>query len=282
MRPGQLIYTYLHLASNEKLTKKMLRKKVTGIAYETIQLDDGSLPLLTPMSEVAGRLAVQKGAQSLESFAGGMGILISGVSGVKPADVVILGAGTAGSNACRVAVGMGAHVSVLDINPPRLAKLYDAMNGRVTTIMSNRANIEEELSHADLVISTVLVPGARTPRLITRGLIKRMREGSVFLDISIDQGGSSETSRPTSHHDPVYVVDGVVHYCVANMPGAVPRTSTYALTNVTLEYGLMLADKGLEDAVAESAPLRRGINTHDGRIFHEGVAQAFGLEWIEW
>jgi alanine dehydrogenase len=282
MRPGQLIYTYLHLASNEKLTKKMLRKKVTGIAYETIQLDDGSLPLLTPMSEVAGRLAVQKGAQSLESLAGGMGILISGVSGVKPADVVILGAGTAGSNACRVAVGMGAHVSVLDINPPRLAKLYDAMNGRVTTIMSNRANIEEELSHADLVISTVLVPGARTPRLITRGLIKRMREGSVFLDISIDQGGSSETSRPTTHHDPVYVVDGVVHYCVANMPGAVPRTSTYALTNVTLEYGLMLADKGLEDAVAESAPLRRGINTHDGRIFHEGVAQAFGMESFEW
>jgi alanine dehydrogenase len=177
---------------------------------------------------------------------------------------------------------MGAHVSVLDINPPRLAKLYDAMNGRVTTIMSNRANIEEELSHADLVISTVLVPGARTPRLITRGLIKRMREGSVFLDISIDQGGSSETSRPTTHHDPVYVVDGVVHYCVANMPGAVPRTSTYALTNVTLEYGLMLADKGLEDAVAESAPLRRGINTHDGRIFHEGVAQAFGMESFEW
>ncbi|PCJ56035.1 MAG: alanine dehydrogenase [Candidatus Hydrogenedentota bacterium] len=277
MRSGQIIYTYLHLASNEKLTKALMRRGVTAIAYETIQLDSGALPLLVPMSEVAGRLAVQKGAQCLESILGGRGILLSGVSGVKPADVVILGAGVAGSNACRVAVGMNAHVSVMDINPQKLAYLYDVMGGKVTTIMSNPANVEEEVSNADLVIGTVLVPGARTPRLVSRKMVRQMRKGSVLLDIAIDQGGCAETSRPTTHGDPVYMVNDVVHYCVANMPGAVPRTSTYALTNVTLEYGLLLADKGFDQAVEMNEPLRKGVNVHDGKIRYEAVAKALQL-----
>ncbi len=281
MHAGQIIYTYLHLASDEKLTRALMRSGVTAIGYETIQLEDGTLPLLTPMSEVAGRLAVQKGAQCLEAISGGMGILISGVSGVRPADVVIIGAGVAGSNACRVAVGMGAHVSVLDVKPQKLAYLYDAMQGQVTTIMSNKANIEEAVADADLVICTVLVPGARAPRLITRQLVKRMRPGSVLLDIAIDQGGCSETSRPTTHTNPTYIVNDVVHYCVANMPGAVPRTSTYALTNVTLEYGLLLADAGFKKAIAKSEALRRGVNVHDGKVCHAGVAEAFGMEAID-
>ncbi len=281
MWDGQIVYTYLHLASNEKLTRALMRAGVTAIAYETIQMDDGSLPLLTPMSEVAGRLAVQKGAQGLEALPGGMGILISGVSGVKPADVVILGAGVAGSNACRVAVGMGAHVSVIDINPTKLAYLYDAMQGQVTTIMSNRANIEEEVTNADLVISTVLVPGARTPRLISKKLVKAMRPGSVLVDIAIDQGGTSDTSRPTTHHEPTFLQDDVVHYCVANMPGAVPRTSTYALTNVTLGYGLQIADMGVEEAIDDNEALRRGVNVYAGEVRHKGVADAFGMEWSE-
>lgn len=281
LREQQIIYTYLHLASNGPLTRALVERNITGIAYETIQLNDGSLPLLTPMSEVAGRLAVQKGAQCLEAKSGGMGILISGVSGVKPAKVVILGAGIAGSDACRVAVGMGARVSVLDINPAKLRYLYDTMQGRVMTIMSNRANIEEEALRADLLICTVLVAGARTPRLVPESLVKRMRPGSALVDVAIDQGGCAETSRPTTHHDPTYIVHGVVHYCVANMPGAVPRTSTYALTNVTLEYGLMLADKGFERAVYDSVPLRRGVNVHRGQICHKGVGEAFGLPWHE-
>jgi len=277
MREGHIVYTYLHLASNEDLTRRMMRSGVTGIGYETIQLEDGALPLLTPMSEVAGRLAVQKGAHCLEAAPGGMGTLISGVSGVRPADVVILGAGVAGSNACRVAVGMGGHVSVLDIKPQKLAYLYDAMQGQVTTIMSNSANIEEAVANADLVICTVLVPGAKAPRLISKALVKRMRPGSVLLDIAIDQGGCAETSRPTTHHDPTYIVNDVVHYCVANMPGAVPRTSTYALTNVTLEYALLLADHGFDTAVADSPALRKGVNVHAGAVCHPGVADAFDL-----
>jgi len=278
MRAGQIIYTYLHLASDEKLTRLLMKRGVTAIGYETIQLEDGSLPLLTPMSEVAGRLAVQKGAQCLERLAGGMGILISGVSGVRPADVVIIGAGVAGTNACRVAVGMGAHVSVLDVKPQKLAYLYDAMQGQVTTIMSNNANIEDAVEHADLVICTVLVPGAKAPKLISKNLVKRMRAGSVLVDIAIDQGGCAETSRPTTHSDPTYVVHDVVHYCVANMPGAVPRTSTYALTNVTLEYALLIADIGFEKAIKKSAALRRGVNVHEGKVWHPGVAAAFGME----
>ncbi len=251
LRPGLILYTYLHLASNEALTRRMLDARATGIAYETIQPPDGSLPLLTPMSEVAGRLSVQKGAQCLEAFSGGAGILLGGVSGVKPANVVILGAGVAGSNACQMAVGMGAHVTVIDIDPARLRHLHDIMGGRIATVMSNRANIAEEVTQADLVIGAVLVPGALAPMLVSGDLVRRMRPGSALVDIAIDQGGCVETARPTTHDNPTYLVHDVVHYCVANMPGAVPRTSTYALTNATLGYGLAVADKGFERAVAE-------------------------------
>lgn len=279
MREGQIVYTYLHLASNEDLTRRLLAQGVTGIGYETVELDDGSLPLLVPMSEVAGRLAVQKAAQCLEAINRGRGMLLGGVSGVKPADVVILGAGVAGSNACRVAVGMGAHVSILDVNPGKLRYVYDTNGGRVTTIMSNRANVEEEVAKADVVIGTVLVAGAKTPQLISKGLVKRMRSGSAIVDIAIDQGGCAETSRPTTHRDPMYAVSDVVHYCVSNMPGAVPRTSTYALTNATLGYGLLIADHGFKEAILISEPLKRGVNTHAEKVRHKAVAEAFGMDW---
>lgn len=278
MRAGQIVYTYLHLASNEKLTRALLKKKVTAVGYETIQLDDGSLPLLIPMSEVAGRLSVQKGAHCLEVGSGGQGMLLSGVSGVRPANVVILGAGIAGCNACQVAVGMGAQVSVLDINPARLRYIHDIMGGHVTTVMANTANIGEEVVQADLVITAALRPGARAPLLITRKLIKAMRPGSAIVDIAIDQGGCCETSRPTTHQDPTYIVHDVVHYCVANMPGAVPRTATYALTNATLNYGLMLADHGLEGAIAEDDALALGLNTWDGHLTHPAVASTFKMK----
>jgi len=281
LRPGLILYTYLHLASSEMLTRALLDKKVTAIGYETIQLDDGSLPLLTPMSEVAGRLAVQKGAWCLEAVNGGQGILLGGVSGVKPAQVVVLGAGVAGTNACQIAAGMGAHVTVIDINPARLRYLQDIMQGRVTTLMSNRANIADEVSRADLVIGSVLVPGAKAPKLITEDMIKSMRPGSAFIDIAIDQGRCAETSRPTTHADPVYKVHEVVHYCVTNMPGAVPRTSTYALTNVTMGYGLALADKGFERAISMDPALRRGVNTLNGQITCRPVAESFGMTWRE-
>lgn len=277
MRPGQLLYTYLHLASNRELALALLERRVTAIAYETIQLTDGSLPLLFPMSEVAGRLSVQMGARCLETGCGGRGILLSGVSGVRPANVVILGAGTAGANACHIAVGMGAHVSILDINPARLRYLHDVHGGHLTTVMANTANIWEEVAQADLVIGAVLQPGARTPRLVPRELVKTMRPGSAIVDVAIDQGGCCETSRPTTHHDPIYLEENVVHYAVANMPGAVPRTSTHALTNVTLSYGLALADAGLEKAVTRDAALRRGVNTHAGKLVCAAVGEALGL-----
>jgi len=281
MREGQIVYTYLHLASNEALTKALLRRKVTAFGYETIQLDDGSLPLLFPMSEVAGRLSIQKGAQCLEAGSKGRGILLSGVSGVRPANVVILGAGTSGSNACHIAVGMGANVSILDISPARLRYIHDIMGGHVTTVMANAANIGEEIVHADLVIGAVLLPGARAPRLITKSLIKQMRKGAAIVDIAIDQGGCCETARPTTHHDPIYWINDVVHYCVANMPGAVPRTSTYALTNVTLSYGLELAQKGVEAAIAGNPALHKGLNTCQGRLTCKPVAEAFGMDYHE-
>jgi alanine dehydrogenase len=281
MRPGQIIYTYLHLASSESLTKRLLEKRVTGVAYETIQIEDGSLPLLTPMSEVAGRLAVQKGAQCLEAHAGGLGVLLGGVSGVKSARVVILGAGVAGSNACFIAAGMGAQVTVLDINPGKLRYLHDIMGGHVTTVMSNRATISEEVADADLVIGCVLVPGARAPRLVTEKMVKSMRPGSAIVDIAIDQGGCIETARPTTHAEPTYRVHDVVHYCVSNMPGAVPRTSTYALTNVTMGYGLAIADKGLDLALREDDALRKGLNVRDGKITYKAVADAFGMTYHE-
>ena len=233
LRPGLILFTYLHLAAAEQLTQVLLDRQVTALGYETIQLEDGSLPLLAPMSEVAGRLAFQVGAWSLQTHNGGRGVLLSGASGVKPGHVVILGAGIVGANACQVAVGVGAYVSILDVNPARLRYVHDILGGHVTTVMSNRANIEEEVTAADLVISSVLVPGARAPRLLTRDLFRNMRAGTAFVDISIDQGGSAETSRPTTHHDPIYREEEVVHYCVTNMPAIVPHTSTYALTNVT-------------------------------------------------
>jgi alanine dehydrogenase len=276
LRPGLIVFTYLHLAADETLTRTLLEKQVTALGYETIQLDDGTLPLLAPMSEVAGRLAIQVGAWCLEAQNGGRGVLLSGASGVKPARVVILGAGIAGTNACQVAVGVGANVSILDINPARLRYVHDILGGHVTTVMSNRANIEEEVIASDLLISTVLVPGARAPKLLSRAMFRSMKPGAAFVDISIDQGGSAETSRPTAPHDPIYREEGTVHYCVTNMPAIVPHTSTYALTNVTLSYALELADKGLL-ALRENPALRRGLNTFQGHVTHAGVATAFGL-----
>jgi alanine dehydrogenase len=275
LRPGLILFTYLHLAANEALTRVLVERRVRAIAYETIQLDDGSLPLLSPMSEVAGRLAVQAGAWCLQATNGGRGILLSGVAGVRPATIVILGAGIAGTSACQVAVGIGAHVSILDVQPAKLRYVHDILGGHVTTVMSNRANVEEEVRSADLVIGTVLIPGALAPKLLSRALVAAMRPGSALVDVSIDQGGCSETSRPTSHHDPIYVEEGVVHYCVTNMPGAVPHTATYALTNATLSYAMALADRGFADAVASDPALRRGVNVADGAIAHPGVAAAF-------
>ncbi len=280
MREGQIIYTYLHLAAVKALTLALMKRKVIAIAYETIELPDRSLPLLAPMSEVAGRLSIQVGAQCLEAKAKGMGILLGGVSGVKPAEVVIIGAGIAGANACQIAVGMGAHVTILDINAARLGYISDIMQGHVTTLMSNRANIEEAVTQADLVIGAVLITGAIAPKLITRDMVKRMKPGSAFVDIAVDQGGCSETTKPTTHAKPTYVVDEVVHYCVANMPGAVPCTSTYALTNATLSYGLEIANKGWKKAIRENEALRKGVNVAGGKVTFPGVAEAFGLECV--
>lgn len=277
LRKGLILFTYLHLAANETVTRELLNRKVTGIAYETIQLDDGSLPLLTPMSEIAGRLSIQVGAWCLQAENGGRGILLGGASGVRPGKVVILGAGIAGTAACQVAAGMGAYVSILDINPTKLRYVHDILGSHVTTLMSNRANVEEEVVDADLVIGSVLIPGAKAPKLISRSLVQRMKPGSAFVDISIDQGGCAETSRPTTHLQPIYLEEDVVHYCVTNMPASVPNTSTYALTNSTLSYGLELANRGFPQALARNKALAKGLNAYDGKITHEGVATAFNL-----
>lgn len=279
MRPGLILFTYLHLAANKSVTLALLERKVTSIGYETIQLDDGSLPLLAPMSEIAGRLSIQVGAWCLQAENGGRGVLLGGASGVRPAKVVILGAGMSGTAACQVAMGMGAYVSILDINPTKLRYVHDILGGHVTTLMSNRANLEEEVVDADLVIGSVLIPGAQAPKLISRSLIKRMKPGAAIVDIAIDQGGCAETSRPTTLLQPVYVEEEVVHYCVTNMPAIVPNTSTYALTNSTLTYGLHLANRGFPQALARDPALARGLNTYDGKITHEGVANAFNLPW---
>ncbi len=277
LRPGLVVFTYLHLAAHEALTRTLIERNVRAIGYETIQLEDGSLPLLAPMSEVAGRLAVQAGSWCLQASHGGRGVLLSGVSGVRPGKVVILGAGTAGTSACQVAVGVGAHVSILDVHPAKLRYVHDILGGHVTTVMSNRANIEEEVTSADLVICTVLIPGAKAPKLVPRALVRSMRPGSAIVDVSIDQGGCAETSHPTSHHDPIYREESVVHYCVGNMPGAVPHTSTHALTNATLSYALAIADHGFAESVARDPALRRGVNVADGAVWHPGVAAAFNL-----
>jgi len=277
LRPGLILFTYLHLAADEAVTRAMLERKVTGIAYETIQLDDGSLPLLAPMSEIAGRLSIQVGAWCLQAENGGRGVLLGGASGVRPANVVILGAGMSGTAACQVAVGMGAHVSILDINPNKLRYVHDILGGHVTTLMSNRANVEEAVVGADLVIGSVLIPGAQAPKLIPRALVKRMKAGAAFVDIAIDQGGCAETSRPTTHANPIYVEEELVHYCVTNMPAIVPNTSTYALTNSTLTYGLELANRGFPQALVRNKALAKGLNTFNGKVTYEGVASAFKL-----
>jgi alanine dehydrogenase len=281
MKPGQILFTYLHLAADQDLTTKLLHRKITGIGYETVQLADGALPLLAPMSEVAGALSIQMGAYCLEAKNGGMGILLSGVPGVRPARITILGGGVAGMAAAIVASGIGGRVSILDINPARLAYIRDVMGGRVVTISSNPANIEEECANSDLVICTVLIPGAKAPKLISRDLVQRMKRGSAIVDISIDQGGCSETSKPTTHQDPIYIEEGVVHYCVTNMPGAVPRTSTIALTNATFNYVLDLADKGLREAVQADLALRKGLNLYDGKVTCEAVAKSFSMAYSD-
>ncbi|MCE5211980.1 MAG: alanine dehydrogenase [Deltaproteobacteria bacterium] len=276
LRKDLVLFTYLHLAANEKLTNELLASKVTGIAYETIQLDDGSLPLLIPMSQVAGRLAIQMGCACLESHHGGKGILLSGVPGVRPARVTILGAGIAGLNAAHLAVGMGAQVTILDISQKRLNYLEDIFHSRAELLVANIENVEESVINADLVIASVLIPGAKAPHLITRELLKKMEPGSAIVDIAIDQGGCAETSRPTTHDNPTYIEEGIVHYCVANMPGAVPKTSTYALTNATMPYVLELADKGWKRALQENKPLALGLNVLKGKLTNRKVAEALG------
>jgi alanine dehydrogenase len=272
LRPGLILFTYLHLAAEPRVARALIKHRVSALGYETVQLPDSSLPLLAPMSEVAGRLAIQVGGWCLEAQNGGAGILLSGAPGVRPGKVVIIGGGIAGLNACRVAEGVGAQVTILDVNPLRLRYLNDLLSSRVVTVMSNRATLEEEIRQADLVVGTVLVAGARAPRLITRALIAKMKRGAALVDISIDQGGISETSIPTTHSKPIYMREGVVHYCVSNMPGMVPHTSTYALTNATLSYALEIADYGLLEAGARNRALRLGLNTYAGKIVHPAVA----------
>lgn len=279
MKDGQILFTYLHLAADKALTQIMLDSRVIGVAYETIQNEDGSLPLLAPMSEVAGRLAVQKGCFCLEKKNNGKGLLISGVPGVEPGSVVIIGGGIAGVNAAQLAVGMGAKVTILDIDLKRLRYLDQMFQSHVTTLISNQANIESSVLQADLVIGTVLIPGAQAPKLIKKEYLPKMEPGSAFVDVAIDQGGCSETSRPTDHNNPTYVVDGIVHYCVTNMPGAVPRTSTFALTNATLPYVLDLADKGLKQAVKDDNSLAGGLSVYKGRLTCPQVANAFDMEY---
>ncbi|GAV21902.1 alanine dehydrogenase [Carboxydothermus pertinax] len=279
-KEGQILFTYLHLAPEPELTRALMEKKVVGIAYETIQLPNGSLPLLTPMSEVAGRMAVQIGARFLEKPQGGRGMLLGGVPGVPPAEVVIIGGGVVGTNAAKMAMGMGAHVTILDKSADRLKYLDDIFFGRITTVMSNSYNIAEAVKKADLLIGSVLIPGARAPKLVTEEMVKSMKPGSVIVDVAIDQGGSIETiDRVTTHQDPVFVKHGVVHYAVANMPGAVPRTSTFALTNVTLPYALALANKGWERAVREDRALALGVNVLDGKVTYKAVADSLGLPY---
>jgi alanine dehydrogenase len=281
-REGQILYTYLHLAAAKPLAQELLARKVTGVAYETIELPDHSLPCLTPMSEIAGRLSVQEGAKYLEKEFGGRGILLGGVPGVQRGKVSILGGGVVGTNACKIAVGIGANVTVLDINAKRLAYLDDIFGSSITTLYATEANIEYVLRESDIVIGAVLVAGETAPRLITRQHLSIMQHGAVIVDVAIDQGGCTETSRPTTHDDPIYIVDNVVHYCVANMPGAVARSSTIALTSVTLQYGLSIADLGLKQAAKANDALRRGINTIGGACVHPGVAKSCGLPFTEY
>lgn len=277
IRAGQTIFTYFHFAADRELTRAHLDSGATCIAYETVQLPTGELPLLTPMSEVAGCMAVQEGAKYLEKLYGGRGVLLGGVPGVPPAHVVVLGAGVVGSNAARMASGLGASVTILDTSLERLRHLSEILPANVQTLFSNRHNILKQIATADLVIGGVLIPGATAPKLILREDLKTMHEGAVIVDVAVDQGGCVETTHPTTHHDPIYIVDGVVHYAVANMPGGVPRTSTLALTNSTFPYLQQLAHKGWQQALRDSVPLRHGLNIVEGKISYRAVANAFGL-----
>lgn len=281
IRRGQALFTYFHFAADERLTRSLLATGATCVAYETVELPNRELPLLTPMSEVAGRMAVQEGAKYLEKLYGGRGVLLGGVPGVAPARVVILGGGIVGINAAKMAAGMGALVTVLDLSLERLRYLADVMPPNVLLIHSNRHNILEHIATADLVVGAVLVTGAKAPRLIRREDLQTMQAGSVIVDVAVDQGGCVETIRPTTHENPTYVVDGVIHYGVANMPGGVPRTSTLALTNATFPYAQQLANKGWKRALAENAALLKGLNITDGQVTYPGVAEAFGLAYAE-
>lgn len=279
MREGQLLFTYLHLAPDVKLTQELLKRKVTGVAYETITDRRGGLPLLTPMSEVAGRMAIQVGAHYLEKMAGGRGILLGGVPGVPAAKVVIIGGGVVGTNAAKIAVGMGANVTIIDNNLDRLRELDDIFLTKISTLASSAYMIHDAISTADLIVGAVLVPGASAPKLVTKNMLKDVPNGSVIVDVAVDQGGCIETTHPTTHSDPTYYVEGVLHYCVANMPGAVPRTSTFALTNATLPYAVRLANLGFFEAIKTDPGLKEGVNTYAGHCTYEAVAAAQGLSY---
>ena len=279
MREGQLLFTYLHLAPDTELTQELLKRKVTGVAYETITDKRGTLPLLTPMSEVAGRMAIQVGAHYLEKMSGGRGILLGGVPGVPAARVVIVGGGVVGTNAAKIAVGMGAHVTIIDNTLDRLRELDDIFLSKISTLASSAYMIHDAVSSADLIIGAVLVPGAAAPKLVTRNMLKDVPNGAVIVDVAVDQGGCVETTHPTTHSEPTYYVEGVLHYCVANMPGAVPRTSTFALTNATLPYALKLANNGFRAAVTNDPGLAAGVNTYGGKLTYAAVALSQGHEY---
>ncbi len=281
LRPHHILYTYLHLAADTELTKGLMDSGATCIAYETIQPEDGSLPLLTPMSEVAGRMATQIGAAYLQIDHGGKGVLLGGVPGTRRAKVTVIGCGVAGTNAIKMAMGMGADVTAIDLSTKRLAELDDLFDNRITTLFSNIENIENTVINSDLVIGAVLVPGAKAPKLVTRDMISKMENGSVVVDIAVDQGGCIETCKPTTHQNPTFLVDGVVHYCVANMPGAVARTSTYALTNVTLKYARAIANLGVEESAAKDSAFKKGINIFKGDLVYEQVAKDLDLPYTE-
>ena len=281
MRRGQVMYTYFHFAADERLTRAVIASRAVAVAYETVQLPGGELPLLTPMSEVAGRMAVQQGAKYLEKVFGGTGVLLGGVPGVPPGEVVIIGGGVVGTNAAKMAAGLGAHVVILDLSLERLRYLDDVLEPNVDCIYSNRYNLLEAIKRADLVIGAVLVPGAKAPHLVTRADLKLMKPGAVIVDVAVDQGGCVETIHPTTHENPTYFVDGILHYGVANMPGGVPRTSTLALTNATLGYALRLAKYGWREACQRDEALRRGLNVVEGKVVYPGVAEAFGLPLVD-
>ena len=279
LRPEQVLFTYLHLAANPSLTQALVRNQVQAVAYETVQLENGALPLLTPMSEVAGRMSVQVGAHFLEKAHGGSGTLLAGIPGVPGADVVVIGGGVVGTNAAQIALGMGGNVAIVDRSLDRLRQLDTMLHGRVNTLASNSENVAAAVQRADLVVGAVLLPGAKAPKIVSEAMVAAMKPGSVIVDVAIDQGGCIATARPTTHSEPTYVMHGVVHYCVTNMPGAVPRTSTIGLSNATLPYGLMLADYGLQGAISRDPELARGVNVINGKVTHPGVAEALMMDY---